>query len=174
MSNPTRKHSRHAGVDPSAAPDPGAATDGTPEAMTPLLSLCACGQVRMAARAVTQLYDEALRPAGMRVTQFGILAAVRWRGPLTLTSLAELTQTDRTTLTRNLRPLSRQGWVQIVPGADRREREISLTPQGRDALRAARPYWEHAQRTMAEALGPERLSRLMDDLGQATRAAHQA
>lgn len=134
---------------------------------------CACAHLRMAARAVTQFYDEALRPAGLRVTQFSMLWAMRRLGPVPLSRLAEATQTDRTTLTRNLRPLGRKGWVQIAPGADRREREVSITEAGRAALRAARPHWERAQAHVAERLGPERLQRLLGDLASAVEVSRK-
>jgi DNA-binding MarR family transcriptional regulator len=133
---------------------------------------CVCANLRMASRAVTQFYDEALRPAGLRVTQFSMLAAARRLGPATLTHLGQATQTDRTTLTRNLAPLARKGLLRIVPGADRREREVSVTERGRAALRAARPYWEAAQARMAGELGGPRLRRLLEDLGLAIRAVH--
>ena len=68
---------------------------------------CVCANLRMAARAVTQLYDDAMRPAGLRVTQFSILSAAGRLGPTTLTRLGHATRTDRTTLTRTLAPLAR-------------------------------------------------------------------
>jgi DNA-binding MarR family transcriptional regulator len=73
---------------------------------------CACFNPRKVARAVTQLYDDALRPAGLRVTQFSLLVVVRMAGPVSVTRLAELTVLDRTTLTRNLELLERQGWIE--------------------------------------------------------------
>ncbi|HKI96845.1 MAG TPA: MarR family winged helix-turn-helix transcriptional regulator [bacterium] len=132
---------------------------------------CVCANLRMASRAVTQFYDETMRPAGLRVTQFSILATARRLGPVTLTRLGEATLTDRTTLTRNLAPLARKGWVRIVPGSDRREREVHVTDEGRAALRAAYPYWQAAQARVAEHLGGARLERLLADLQQAIGAA---
>jgi DNA-binding MarR family transcriptional regulator len=146
-------------------------TTGAEETLL-LSSGCVCAHVRMAARAITQIYDEALRPAGLRVTQFGILSVVRQLGPVTLTRLAEATQTDRTTLTRNLGPLSRKRWIRVARGTDRREREVTLTEEGRATLRAALPHWERAQAQMAERLGSERLTRLLGDLGHAVYTAH--
>jgi DNA-binding MarR family transcriptional regulator len=131
---------------------------------------CVCANLRMAARAVTQLYDDAMRPAGLRVTQYSILAAAGRLGPTTLTRLGQATRTDRTTLTRTLAPLARKGLLRIVPGADRREREVRVTARGRKALRTARPYWELAQARMAAGLGGARLRRLLQDLGLALRA----
>lgn len=116
---------------------------------------CACANVRKAARAVTRLYDEELRPSGLRITQFGILGATLAHEPVTVTRLAEETVTDRTTLTRNLRLLEDHGYISVCEGSDRREREVSLTPAGREALRNAYPYWKQAQERVVRELGQE-------------------
>ena len=128
--------------------------------------ICACFNVRKAARAITQLYDDVLRPSGLRVTQFSILAVTKRLGPVTVTRLAEETVTDRTTLTRNLKVLSQQKLVRIVPGEDRREREVSLTDRGRAALAQAYPMWKDVQAQVAQRLGRERFRRMLSDLGE--------
>ena len=128
--------------------------------------ICACFKVRKAARAITQLYDDVLRPSGLRVTQFSILAVTRRLGPVTVTRLAEETVTDRTTLTRNLKVLSQQRLVRIVPGEDRREREVSLTDRGRAALAQAYPMWKDVQAQVAQRLGRERFRRMLSELGE--------
>ncbi len=128
--------------------------------------ICACFNVRKAARAITQLYDDVLRPSGLRVTQFSILAVTRRLGPVTVTRLAEETVTDRTTLTRNLKVLSQQKLVRIVPGDDRREREVSLTDRGRAAVAQAYPMWKDVQAQVAQRLGRERFRRMLSDLGE--------
>ncbi len=125
---------------------------------------CACFHVRKAARALTQLYDDVLRPSGLRVTQFSILAVTKRLGPVTMTRLAEETVTDRTTLTRNLKVLGQQKLIHITPGHDRREREITLTDRGRAALAQAYPFWKGVQAQVAKGLGPERFRRLLSDL----------
>jgi DNA-binding MarR family transcriptional regulator len=133
---------------------------------------CACFNIRKTARLVTQLYDETLRPTGLRITQFGLLMATSRLGPVTVTRLAEVMAMDRTTLTRNLRPLEKQEFLQIEPGEDRRERQVTLTDGGRQALRDAFPLWEKAQARMAESFGQGRLQRLlieMSDLRKASR-----
>ncbi|MEE8228962.1 MAG: MarR family winged helix-turn-helix transcriptional regulator [candidate division NC10 bacterium] len=128
--------------------------------------ICACFNIRKAARAITQLYDDVLRPSGLRVTQFSILAVTRRLGPVSVTRLAEETVTDRTTLTRNLKVLSQQRLVRIVPGEDRREREVSLTDRGRAALAQAYPMWKDVQAQVAQRLGRERFRRMLSDLGE--------
>jgi len=125
---------------------------------------CACGNLRKAARAVTQLFDEALRPAGLRATQFGILGATMVMGPLTVTKLAEAMVTDRTTLTRNLRLLTKKGLIRIQTGNDRREREVTLTDRGREALAKGYPFWQKAQTRVVKGLGEERWKSLREGL----------
>ena len=125
---------------------------------------CACFNVRKTARVVTQLYDEILRPTGLRITQFALLMAARSLEPVTVTRLAKLGAMDRTTLTRNLRPLEEQGLIRIAPGADRRERQVTLTPRGHQTLTTAFPLWQEAQARIAKGFGQERLQRLYTEL----------
>ena len=120
---------------------------------------------------MTQLYDQTLRQAGLRATQFTLLMLVAGKDELSLTDLADMAVMDRTTLTRNLRPLERRGLVGVRPGEDRRVREVSLTRKGHEALARAFPLWEKAQAEMASGVGQARLSRLLVDLGAAVSAA---
>jgi DNA-binding MarR family transcriptional regulator len=110
----------------------------------------------MAARAITRAYDDALRPTGLRATQLSVLAAVAARGALSIKSLADSLGMDRTTLSRNLRPLEGKGYVRLAPEARYRSRLLSLTTSGRAALQEAVPLWEGAQRTMRRRLGSGR------------------
>jgi DNA-binding MarR family transcriptional regulator len=127
---------------------------------------CVCAGLRMATRAVTRIYDDALRAAGLRTTQYSILAMLRFEGPFTLTRLADRLVLDRTTLARELEPLRRRGFVSVTKGGrDRRQREIALTEEGRAALRQARPLWEGAQAEVVEALGESRTGALLAELG---------
>jgi DNA-binding MarR family transcriptional regulator len=122
--------------------------------------------VRKAARAVTQLYEEVLRPSGLRATQFSLLMATRVLGPVTVVKLAQATVMDRTTLTRNLQILEKRGLIAINPGEDRREREVTLTASGMEALAAAIPLWEAAQNRVRQGLGEEKMHNLLDDLSE--------
>ena len=124
---------------------------------------CACANLRKAARLVTQLYDESIRPSGLRGTQFALLMAVKGLGPVTVTKLAQSTMMDRTTLGRNLRPLEKRRLIRIMAGEDQRVREITLTDQGLEALMKALPFWKKAQSHMIEGLGEERLNTLLND-----------
>jgi len=101
---------------------------------------CACANLRRAARAVTQLFDEALAPSGLRTTQFTLLVTSRLMGESTINELAERMAMDRTTLSRNLKPLVRSGLLEMQPGEDGRTRLVRLTPAGEKALEEAYPF----------------------------------
>ena len=127
---------------------------------------CACFKVRKAARAITKLYEEGLRPMGLRATQFSLLMATRVMGPVTVVKLSQVMVMDRTTLTRNLQILEKRGLIIIQPGEDRREREVSLTATGLEVLTKAVPLWEEAQDRVQKGLGEERLHNLLGDLSE--------
>jgi DNA-binding MarR family transcriptional regulator len=127
---------------------------------------CACGRLRRAARALTQLYDDAMGPAELRVTQFSLLRTLARSGHMRISELAAAQLLDRTALSRNLDPLVERGLVEIAPGRDARTREIELTRAGRAALRAAMPYWERAQKQVAKRLGTAKLESLIATLAE--------
>jgi len=127
---------------------------------------CACYNLRRAARAITRLYDDFLRPSGLRTTQVSLLMSAKLRGPVTLSKLASLTVTERTTLTRNLTILEKKGFIRIDQGIDRRERQVALTRQGEEALFVVIPLWEKAQAHIEKGLGEDRLGNLLKDLSE--------
>ena len=114
---------------------------------------CACLKARMAARAVTRAYDSILRPVGLRATQLSVLVAVAIDGATSIAALADFLGMDRTTLTRNLRPLQKQGLISVGPEGWRRSRNLEITKKGRSRLREALPLWERAQDILREKLG---------------------
>ena len=123
----------------------------------PQPELCNCLAVRQAARHVTQFYDQYLAPAGLRTTQFSILARLKRIGPMTINALAKELVMDRTTLGRNILPLEREGLIAIVPGrSDRRRKELHLTEAGGARLRAAVKGWTQAQARFEALFGSER------------------
>jgi DNA-binding MarR family transcriptional regulator len=128
--------------------------------------VCACFKVRKAARAITKLYEEVLRPIGLRATQFSLLMATRVLGPVTVVKLAQAAVMDRTTLTRNLQILEKRGLIKITPGEDRREREVILTAAGMEVLAKAIPLWEAAQERVRQGLGEEKMRNLLCDLSE--------
>jgi DNA-binding MarR family transcriptional regulator len=123
---------------------------------TPRPDPCTCSAIRKAARHVTQLYDRSLAAAGLTVTQYAILARVDRAGTLTINELARRMAMDRTTLGRTVRPLERDGLVQIAPDPqDGRRRGLTLTVAGRERLAVARPLWAEAQARFEDAFGAE-------------------
>jgi DNA-binding MarR family transcriptional regulator len=123
---------------------------------------CACANLRRAVRVVTQLYDDALRPSGMRATQFTLLQALNEMPKASQKQLAELLEIDSTTLTRTLAPLRRKGWLRSEAGTDRRELRLSLTREGKRRYAHALPYWRTAQKGLEQALGKRNLSHCID------------
>ncbi|MGY8991664.1 MAG: MarR family winged helix-turn-helix transcriptional regulator [Rhodospirillales bacterium] len=125
---------------------------------------CACFNLRKAARAVTQSYDEALKPIGLRATQLSVLNVIAIEGPAAMSELAQILVMDRTTLTRNIKPLMDKGYLKSVTGEDRRQRPIAITTKGKNQLKKALPYWQQAQKNVAAGLGMERLAELLNNL----------
>lgn len=123
---------------------------------------CACANLRRADRAVTQFYDAALRPSGLRITQFTLLQALSLAPKISQKQLAELLEIDSTTLTRTLAPLNQKGWLRSAPGTDRRELRLSLTSAGRREYQRALPYWRTAQKGLRRALGQEGWDHLIE------------
>jgi DNA-binding MarR family transcriptional regulator len=122
---------------------------------------CTCLALRQAARHVTQFYDRHLASAGLRTTQFSILAKLARSGSMTINELAAQLVMDRTTLGRNVLPLQRDGLIAIAPGQkDRRSKALRLTPAGRERLHDARDSWSRAQACFAETFGAERTAGL--------------
>ena len=131
---------------------------------------CLCFNLRRTTRALTQIYDAALAPAGLTVSQFSVLSVIALAQPIAMRRLAGWLGMDRTTLTRALIPLERDGLVRTVEGKDRRQRPVALTPEGRERLQTALPYWRAAQRQAGAAIGEERSAALLTELGDLRRA----
>src|SRR5712692_3764351 len=117
------------------------------------LSPCVCDTLRMVSRAVTQLYDDALRPSNLRVTQFSILATIARMGEANLRQLEGTLAIDQTTLTRSLNLLERDRVIERIPHPDGRIKAMRLTSKGRRALETARPLWARAQDKVLRELG---------------------
>lgn len=129
----------------------------------PVASLpCACANLRRAARVVTQLYDQEMRRAGLRVTQFTLLQALVRARNISQGRLADLLGLDSTTLTRTLALLRKKGWIQTKPGEDRRQLRLTLTAEGARKYRRARPYWMSAQARLRRTLGEDHWNRVME------------
>jgi DNA-binding MarR family transcriptional regulator len=135
------------------------------------ISNCACLNLRMAARTITQHYDNRFREVGLRSTQFNLLAAIDDAGPVAMSKLADILTMDRTTLNRDLQPLKRDGLVTVKKGDDRRVRLIDLTDSGRTKLDAGFPIWRELQDGFHRSMGKKRWKSLMKEVSKATRIA---
>lgn len=111
---------------------------------------------------MTQLYDNALDPSHLRLTQFVLLRTLAKEGPRTISALAAALLLDRTALSRNLDPLVERALVAVVPGSDARTREVALTAAGHGVLAAAEPLWDAAQARVAQRMGRKRLDTLYE------------
>jgi DNA-binding MarR family transcriptional regulator len=120
--------------------------------------------LRRASRTVSNAFDTAMRPAGLRSSQFTVLVALALAPQASVSRLARLLGLERTTMTRNLGPLERRGLVRAVTGADRRNRVLQLTPRGRSALARALPAWKAAQARVVQELGERRWAELLRGL----------
>lgn len=127
---------------------------------------CACFNLRKASRALTRFFDNSMQPGGIRGTQFSILVILSVAGLETVTRLSESLVMDRTTLTRNLRPLEKRGLIHLSQGEDKRTRTVALTPLGRKALADAYPHWETAQSMVMKKFGRKRFRSLLKDLSE--------
>ena len=132
---------------------------------------CVCFNLRKATRSITHVYDAALRASGLRATQFTVLNVVQRLGRAGVTKIAAVAVLDRTTLTRSLALLERDGLVRIVPSDDARERLYALTPRGARTIEQALTRWDTAQSRVVDQLGSARVRRLLEDLGDVVQAA---
>lgn len=147
-------------------PDP-----ATPLPPAPETGLCNCQALRKAARRATALYDAAMAPFGLRISQYALLHRLRRSGGMSVQALAAELVLDRTTLGRNLRPLERDGLVASEPDpADRRVRRLVVTEKGADLARAAAPAWHDAQARFEAGFGAAESMALRRALGRLTEA----
>lgn len=129
-----------------------------------ILESCACHRVRTAARAVTRAYDDALRPIGLRATQLSLLVATSADDAVSISALAKVMGMDRSTLTRNLRPLESGGLIALSLEGWRRSRALRITKKGKLKLQEALPLWRNAQQKLRRKLGDRRWYSLHNDL----------
>jgi DNA-binding MarR family transcriptional regulator len=131
---------------------------------------CMCASFRRAARALTQHYDLALRPLGMRATQFSVLQALSLAGEVSQGELGEILAMDSTTLTRTLEIMGRRGWIAKRQGKDRRERWLHLAKNGEAQLNRALPHWQKVQARLRHQLGDQRWDSLLHATNEVTSA----
>jgi DNA-binding MarR family transcriptional regulator len=133
--------------------------------------MCHCQVLRQAARRATALYDAAMAPHGLRISQYSILSRLARYGPLSVQALAAALVLDRTTLGRNLRPLERDGLIASEPdAADKRVRRLVLTPAGASLLERSRPTWMEAQAAFEAQYGRVEAVALQQQLHRLTQS----
>lgn len=125
---------------------------------------CVCHNLRKASRTITRLYDEFLKPSGIQATQLTILLGTKILQPVPLKRLSKASMMDRTTLSRNLKPLEKNRLIRVELGQDRRERIVTLTDTGEKVLVKAYPLWEHAQNKIISGLNQKGLDALLTSL----------
>ena len=113
---------------------------------------CTCFKLRKLTRAMSRLYDQHMATVGLKTTQYSVLANAA-RASLPVAELADILGLERTTLTRNLKPLLDAGWVELIPGADGRQRIVTITDPGRDMLKQAYVAWRRAQTEFETLMG---------------------
>jgi len=121
---------------------------------------CIASRLRLLNRVVTNLYDDALRPLGLKVSQLNILILTARLGVARPAQVCEILQLDASTLSRNIKPLHSHGWLEVVLEEDARAQPFRLTPQGKRLIEKAVPAWEEAQRRASELLGDEGIALL--------------
>jgi DNA-binding MarR family transcriptional regulator len=132
--------------------------------LQPAALVCACANLRRAARALSRLYEEALAAVDLSSTQMTVIMFLGRRGPMPLSDLADALAMDRTSLYRALRPLDRRELVRIRATADRRAKEVLLTVDGERHLARAMPHWQRAQDRFIESFGSTAWDRLQRGL----------
>jgi len=125
---------------------------------------CTCFNLRKASRIVTQYFDDSMRSIGLRGTQFTLLASAFAYSPITVTHMAEIMVTDRTTLGRNLRPMEKSGFIKVELGDDRRTRIVKLTDAGKEKLQEAYPLWKKAQQDVKMKMGSQNWSSMISKI----------
>jgi DNA-binding MarR family transcriptional regulator len=120
-----------------------------------IASTCIAVRLRLLNRVVTNFYDEALRPLGLKVSQLNILIVTAKLGLARPIQVSDILQVDTSTLSRNVERMRAHGWLEVVPDEDARAQPFRLTAQGRRVIEKAFPAWEEAQRQAKELLGEE-------------------
>lgn len=131
---------------------------------------CVCFNLRWVARAVTKFFDAELRRHGIRPTQESILVSLDAQEKWKMAELSDWLGMERTTLVRNLRPLQRDGLVEVMGGGRGNLVELAITPKGREQLKKLMPAWRAAQSAVVKTLGEQRWSAVLSDLETAALA----
>jgi DNA-binding MarR family transcriptional regulator len=134
-----------------------------------LLADCACFDLRTAARDISRMYDDFLRDEGLNITQYALLSRIRTEKEVSISTLGRHTVMDRTSITRALTPLERDGLIHSRSGADKRIRIVSVTDKGHKLIKDAEPKWREAQEALVQIIGEHRWRAMRALLRDTTR-----
>ena len=119
-------------------------------------SPCYCKNLRDFTRKMTAIYDAELDAYGINIAQYSLMRLVINNNPVSLTRLGDIAGLDRSTVGRNVTVLARQGWLQVDrDGMDKRQQQVSITPEGEALIRDAFPSWQRCQHIIEERLGAD-------------------
>ncbi len=141
-------------------------TPKTKPSIDTIAAECLAVRMRMLNRVVTNIYDDALRPLGLKVSQMNILVATAKMGMARPAEVCHRLHLDASTLSRNVERMKARGWLEVVPDEDGRAQPFRLTAQGRKLLQKAAPAWQKAQRKARAILGDEIAEGLKDAIGR--------
>lgn len=132
------------------------------------VTACTCARIRKATRILTQAYDAALKPVGLKGTQFTLLVTLDKTGELPLSRLADVLGMERTTLTRNLKPMICKGYIEVNQDDDQRVRLVKMTLNGAQVVQEAMPLWRSVQMQTVDRLGDKKWLLMMATLEELT------
>lgn len=144
--------------------------DKTAAGIDTIAKTCIAVRLRTLNRVITNLYDDALRPLGLKVSQLNILVVTARLGLARPTQVCDILQLDASTLSRNVERMKANRWLEVVREEDARSQPFKLTPQGKRLIEKAIPAWEEAQRQAAELLGDQGIA-LLDKAAKKLRQA---
>jgi len=134
---------------------------------------CIANKVRLLNRAVTAIYDEALRPHGLKISQMSVLVTVAKMGTASPGLVGRVLHMEKSTLSRNVDRIRARGWLEAAPAADGRSTELRVTARGRGLLRQVHGAWVRAQQRAAEMLGDHGVSGITRTVALLTRARRE-
>ena len=133
----------------------------TNDEMDSILDDCYLHRIRMLSRTITRVYDDALKPLDLKVTQMNLLGVVTKLGPISPGEMCQKLQMDKSTLCRNVERLIKYGWIKQVPGEDNRSHQLKITEKGKEIMKEASKLWKQAQARTQKILGKEASKAIM-------------
>ena len=129
--------------------------------MDSILGDCYLHRIRMLSRTITRVYDDALKPMDLKVTQMNLLGVVTKLGPISPGEMCQKLKMDKSTLCRNVERLIKYGWIKLIPGEDNRSHQLKITDKGREIVKKASKLWKQAQATTQKILGKDASKAIM-------------